>query len=189
MDRYHVALFLHLLALIVATFVTAVTKMAVGRRARARTVGEALDWHKVLDSSSKLFPVCLAVFVLTGFYMLGISHVDPFSTGFIVAGLFGVVFLLTSGVFLAVKGKALSAVLEGMTKKGADLPAPKLVPPAIVAMLPTTNTGVALGVVFDMVTKPTSIPVALAVVAIGLVLGALMGVRRPVPVAEEAPAA
>lgn len=189
MDRYHIALFFHLMALVVAAFVTATTKIAVGRRARARTVSEALDWHKVLESSSKLFPVCLAVFVVTGFYMLGINKVAPFSTGFVVAGLAGVAWLLVSGVFLATKGKALSKVLEGIAAQGADLPAPKLVPPSFVAALPMINTGVALSVAFDMVTKPASIPLALAIVGIGLVLGATLGMRRPAPVAERVPAA
>jgi hypothetical protein len=189
MDRYHIALFFHLLALLIAVAVTAVTKIAEGRRARARTVGEALEWHNTLVSSAKLFPLCLAIFVATGFYMLGISHVAPFDTGFVLAGLVGVVFLLASGIFLAMKGKALSAVLEGMAQKGADNPAPKLVPSAIVAILPTANTGVALSVAFDMVTKPTSSAVALSIVAVGFGLGAVMGMRRPAPAAEKAPAA
>src|SRR4051812_32593127 len=84
MDRYHVALFLHIVSLVVAAAATSVTKLAVGRRARARTVSEALDWHNVLESSAKLFPMCLAAFVITGFYMLSITHVSPWSTGFIV---------------------------------------------------------------------------------------------------------
>jgi len=51
MDAYHIALFLHIVTLIVAASATAVTKLAVGRRIRARTVGEALEWHNVLMSS------------------------------------------------------------------------------------------------------------------------------------------
>jgi len=39
MDTYLLAKFFHLLALIVAAGVTAVTKLAAGRRDRARTVG------------------------------------------------------------------------------------------------------------------------------------------------------
>jgi hypothetical protein len=75
-DRYHIALFIHILALMVATGATAVTKVAAGRRARARTVGEALDWHNVLASTAKAFPVCLATFAITGFYMLGVGHIS-----------------------------------------------------------------------------------------------------------------
>jgi hypothetical protein len=188
MDLYHIVLFLHILTLVVAAGVTAVTKLATGRRARARTVGEVLEWHTVLMSASKLFPVCLAAFVITGSYMLSIAHLHPWSTGFVVAGLVGVVLLLVSGVFLGTKGKALKQMLEEMAKKGADQPAPRLVPPPVVAALPLINTGVALSVAFDMVTKPASIPVALGVVAIGIVLGAAGAMRRPAPAADKVPA-
>jgi len=184
MDRYHIALFIHLVALLVAAGATAVTKLAVGRRARARTVGEALDWHTVLMSTSKLFPICLAVFVITGGYMLAVTQVHAWSTGFVVAGLVGVALLLINGVFLATKGKALKQVLDEMAKQGADRPAPKLVPPPLLAALPVINTGVALGVVFDMVTKPASIPIALSVVGIGMALGAAGAMRRPAPAGE-----
>ena len=65
MDRYHFALFFHLVALIVAAGATAITKLAAGRRARARTVAEMLEWHDVLISAARVFPLCLATFVIT----------------------------------------------------------------------------------------------------------------------------
>lgn len=181
MDLYHIALFVHIVTLIVAASVTAVTKLAVGRRMRARTVGEVLDWHTVLMSASKLFPLCLAAFVITGFYMLSLSHAGIWSTGFIVAGLVGVTLLLVSGVFLATKAKALKQILEEMAKRGPEQPAPKLVPPPLVAALPVINTGIALAVVFDMVTKPASVPIALSVVAIGIAISAIGAMRRTAP--------
>src|SRR5690349_11720346 len=150
MDRYHIALFLHLLTLIVAASTTAVTKLAASRRIRARTVGESLEWHNILLSASKTFPICLAAFVITGSYMLSVANVHVWTTGFVVAGFVGVGILLASGIYLSMKGKALKTVLEGMAKAGADRPAPKLVPPPLVAMLPVVNTGVALAVAFDM---------------------------------------
>jgi hypothetical protein len=178
MDLYHVAKFLHLLALLVAAGITAVTKLAAGRRARAGTVGEALDWHTVLLSAARLFPICLVVFLLTGGYMMSVVHVSM-STGFIVAGMLGVVLLFASGTFLGIKGGALKGVLEQMASKGADQPAPRLVPPAAVVLLPTINTGLALAVAFVMVTKPTSIPIALGIVAAGIVLGFLAAPKQP----------
>jgi hypothetical protein len=184
MDPYHVALFIHIVTLIVAVYATAVTKVAVGRRGIARTVGDALDWHGILMSTSKLFPVCLAAFTITGAYMLSLARPSVWSSGFVVAGLTGVVFLLASGVFLAVKGKALQQVLEGIAQRGLDQPAPKLMPPPIVAALPAINTGVAVGVVFDMVTKPSSIPLALMVVVFGILLGATAYLRRPTPLGD-----
>src|SRR4029079_17250565 len=171
MDRYHIALFLHLLNLIFAASTTAVTKLAVSRRIRARTVGESLEWHNVLLSASKTFPICLAAFVITASYMLSVANVHVWTTGFVVAGFVGVGLLLASGIYLSMKGKALKAVLENMAKGGADRPAPKLIPPPLVAMLPVVSTGVALAVAFDMTIKPMSIPIALLVIALGASLG------------------
>ena len=184
MDRSHVVLFFHIVTLIAAAATTAVTKLAVGRRARARTVGEVLEWHTLLMSAAKVFPMCLAAFVITGGYMLSLVPAATWSTGFVVAGLVGVTLLLVSGVFLATKAKALKQVLEEMAKRGADQPAPRLVPPRLVAALPAINTGIALSVVFDMVTKPVSIPVALTVLAVGIVISAAGAMRRPAPAAE-----
>ena len=179
MDSYHIALFIHISTLVVAAGATAVTKLAVSRRMRARTVHEVLDWHNVMMSAAKLFPMCLAAFFITGAYMLSVTHQNVWSTGFVVAGLVGVALLLASGVILGTKGRALKQMLEGMAKTAGDHPAPRLVPPPLIAMLPAVNTGIAMGVVFDMVTKPASVPLALGIIVIGIVLGAMMGMRRP----------
>ena len=184
MDLYPLAKYVHLVALFVAAGVTAVTKLAAGRRVRARTVGEALDWHNLLMSAAKLFPICLLVLAITGGYMLTVLHVSM-SSGFIVAGVLAIVWLFASGAFLGIKGGALKGVLEGMAAKGADQPVPKLAPPAAVVMLPAINTGVALAVALDMVAKPTSIPIALGIVAVGIVLGALTAPKRPPSVAAQ----
>jgi hypothetical protein len=188
MDSYHIALFLHIVTLIVAASTTAVTKLAVTRRIRARTVGEMLEWHTVLMSASKVFPICLAAFVLTGSYMLSVANIHVWTTGFVVAGFVGVALLLASGTYLSMKAKGLKAVLENMVKAGADRPAPKLVPPPLVAMLPVVNSGIALAVVFDMATKPASVLVALLVIAAGIAIGAALSMRRrPAPSLDRAP--
>src|SRR4051812_40288301 len=114
MDAYHIALFVHIFTLLVAASATAITKLAVTRRARARTVGEALEWHNLLASTSKLFPLCIAAFLITGSYMLRVSQ--AWGAGFIIAGMVGATLLLASGVFLAVKGRALRQVLEDLAK-------------------------------------------------------------------------
>ena len=190
MDRYHIALFVHLLALIVAVSATAVTKLAVGRRIRARTVGEALEWHNVLMSASRAFPICLAAFVITGSYMLSVANVHVWTTGFVVAGFVGVAWLLASGIYLSMKSKALKGVLENIAKADADRPAPRLIPPRLVAALPLMNTGVALAVVFDMVTKPVSISIALSIIALGVAIsGGVSMRRRSTPALERVSAA
>jgi hypothetical protein len=184
MDLYPIAKYVHLVALFVAAGVTAVTKLAAGRRMRARTVGEALDWHSVMMSAAKLFPICLLVLAITGGYMMSVLHVNM-SYGFIVAGVLAIVWLFASGTFLGIKGGGLKRALEGMAAKGADQPVPKMAPPAAVVLLPTLNTGVALAVALDMVAKPTSIPIALGIVAVGAVLGAFVAPKQPAAMAAQ----
>lgn len=179
MGIYRLALFIHILAAVVAGGVTALTKLAAGRRMRARTVGEALEWHTVLLSSARIFPLILIVFLVTGGYMMSVVRVSPLTTGFIFAGLVGVVLLFVSGTYLGIKGAALKKVLEGMAAQGADQPAPKLAPPPLVAILPTVNTGIALAVAFDMVMRMESVSMSLGVIAIGAVLGLLAAPRKP----------
>ena len=177
MDRYHLALFIHILALVVAAGASAVTKLAATRRARARTVGEMLEWHRVLGSTARLFPACIVAFVLTGGYMLQVARVHAWSSGFIVAGMAGTAMLLASSGFLGFQGKKLQRMLEAMARHDDGQPAPKLAPPPLIAALPAINSAIALAVAFDMVTKPASITVALAVLLIGVIVGALPSLR------------
>jgi hypothetical protein len=188
MDRYHIALFIHILTLIVAAATSAITGLAASRRARARTVGDLLDWHNVLTSTAKLFPICLVSFVITGAYMLSLTQSRILSTGYAVAGLVGVAWLLVSGIYLGIKGKVLKAFLDQLATKGLDTPAPKLAPPAFVAALPAVNTGVALAVAFDMTVKPESISLALGILTIALAIAAAGALRRPAAVSENADA-
>jgi uncharacterized membrane protein YuzA (DUF378 family) len=121
--------------------------------------------------------------------MLGVTHASVWSSAYVVAGLTGVVLLLASGAFLGAKARVFRDALAGMARQGLDRPAPKLVPPRLVMVLPAVNTGIALAVVFDMVTKPASVSVALAILAAGIALGAASALRKPAPQMEQAPAA
>ena len=178
MNAYRIVLFVHVLTLIVAASATAVTKLAVGRRIRARTVSEALEWHDVLISTSKLFPICLAAFLATGAYMVSVAGARAWGSGFVIAGLIGVTLLLGSGIYLGIKAKGLRQVLANVSSKTPDAAAPRLAPLPLVAMLPVINTGVALAVVFDMVTKPASVVAALTVLGIGVAVSALLAWRQ-----------
>ena len=184
MDLLHITLFIHIIALVVAASAATVVKLSMARRKRARTVADALDWHNVMSATSKLFPICLAVFVISGAYMMSLTQ-TAWSNGFVIAGLVGVAYLLVSGVFLGVKGKAAGLALEAMAKENPNQPAPKGAPPRLMTTLPAINTWVALSVAFDMVTKPESVGVALGVLAVGAVLGVATSLRHAAPAAEQ----
>ena len=73
-------------------------------------------------------------------------------------------------------------VAESTTPKGT-LRITRVVPsPTAVAVvvLPVVNSGIAVAVAFDMVTKPASIPVALGI-ALGVAIGAVAGARQLPP--------
>ena len=187
MDLYHITLYLHIVTLLVAAALTAVTKLAVGRRMRARTVGEVLDWHGVLMSSAKLFPICLVAFVVTGSYMVSVNSrgvvdwVRRRRTGR------RRVAACQRDVSRRSRAKHSARCWRTWRRMGPTNPRPSSCRRRFVAALPMINTVIALAVAFDMVTKPVSIPVALGVVAIGIVIGAVLGMRRPAAAAAPSP--
>ena len=182
MDSYNIALFLHLVTVMLAGAATAATKLAAGRCRAARTVGEVLEWHTMLMSAARLFPICLVIFVATGAYMAMIAHLDMWSTAFVGAGLVGVALLLISGTYLGVKAKGLKTVLEQViAANGHDHPTPKVAPPRLVAILPSVNTYLAIAVMFVMVTKPATMTGALGIIALGMIVGAASAMRHAAP--------
>src|SRR5262245_35521184 len=70
MDGYHIALFVHFCALLGAIAAAAVVHLGTARRDAARTVGSQLEWHSLVLSVSKFFPIALLVLVLSGSYMI-----------------------------------------------------------------------------------------------------------------------
>jgi hypothetical protein len=113
--------------------------------------------------------------------MVSIVGAKGWSSGFVVSGFAGVALLLISGTFLGIKANGLKQVLENIASKNPDAAAPRLVPPRLVTVLPAINTGIALAVVFDMVTKPASVGIALAVIGIGIVSSAFLALRHRPP--------
>jgi hypothetical protein len=169
MDGYQIALFVHLLALFAAFGASTVIHVSMTRIRSARSGAEALDWLGAAHALSRVFPLSLAALVGTGAWML--HDAWSWSSGFVLAGLTGVAFLFLSG-----------AVIEGgqARKLAAALAARPAEPPAVLARDPLwwcaswANTGVAVGVTFAMVTKPSA-EGAFAALAVGAIAGAAAG--------------
>lgn len=188
MDGYHIALFVHLCALIGAVAASAIVHIALHRRMRAPTVHEFLDWHNILMAAAKAFPIALVTLVLSGSYMISAGALHAWATGFVVAGLVGFVLLLSIGMTLGAKGRALKARLDQLVSQGGGNNAPQLTPDPVAATLQRLPNGIVLAVVFDMTTKP-SVAAALGIIALGIVLAAAPALLRraqPTPAAEAA---
>ena len=188
MDTYHIALFVHIAALLAAVGAATLMELISSRRMGAATVRDALEWHTLAMKTSKTFPVAVAVLVLTGGIMLSGGGAQTWGAGFVRAGIAGAALLLANGIFLSVKGKALKTHLEHLVAKAPDQP-PQMAANATIATLTRANHGIALGVVFDMATKPSA-TTAFVVLAVFVAVFVAAGyARRPATAAAKEPTA
>lgn len=175
MTGYGIALFFHTLGFGLAAGAVALVKVALSRTYGARTVGEMLRWHLLLAKTTPLFPISLAILLLSGGYMVSASDLS-WSTAFVTAGLIAVAVLFAVGGFLGAKGRTFARRLETLAAADPDQ-APPTPEPSFTPTLSFGNVGLVIGVIFDMATKQASLPIALGALAIGFTAGALTGRR------------
>lgn len=180
MHAYQLALFVHLLALLAAIAASALVHYSLLRLRRAETAAEALPLIGTCHRVSPAFPIALLALVATGAWM--VHSAWSWSAGFVDAGLVGAAFLFASGAVLeGGRAKNIAAALAG----GAH-PSDVVHDPVLWAAN-SGNTGLALAIVFVMATKPSA-PIAFVALAVGLAIGAGVGLalRRPTaPVGEQ----
>jgi hypothetical protein len=183
MDRYHLTLYLHIFALLAAASASGIVHFAEGRFARATSVVDAKQWHALIGSTARTFPIAVLVLLATGGFMVADGGIWPWGAGWVEAGLVGSFLLLLFGGFLGTRSARIGRQLEAMPAARLG-PTVSLPHDPLVHTLSWVNTGLALAVVFDMVTKPTLLP-SLSVLAVGALAGlavAARGERRTVVV-------
>jgi hypothetical protein len=175
MSYYQVALALHLFALLAATAASGIVHLAAARRAAAPTLREAMEWGRLMGSTSRVFPIAVVALVATGAYM--VAGRWQWSDGWVVAGFAGAVALLASGAIMGRRG-ALEARtnISRLQQAGRDLPN-DATPDRVAALLAEANTGLALAIVLVMTLKP-GLAASLVVLAIGATGGAYRAVGR-----------
>jgi hypothetical protein len=166
---YRIVLFLHLLALLGAIATSGLVHFAEAQLRVADTAAAARPWAALVERASKLFPVALLVLVASGAYL--VQHGWTWGSGWVDAGLVGVAVLLANGAGLV--GGRNRALRRALAEAG-DGPLPptllQLTRAHVGGIASWTNTGLAVGVVFVMTTKP-----ALAGSLISLAIAALLG--------------
>jgi hypothetical protein len=170
-NGYHIALFIHFLALVAASAAAAIVHFADARGHRAATADEALQWQDLVDSAAKVFPAAvLTLFASGGFMMYEAGWM--WSSGWIVAGVLGAVTLAVVGRILGMRGAARRRDIVRAREQSRSVPGAH----ALDEALAWGNTGLALAIVFVMVTKPTLSGALLSLVA-GVAAGGGMGLR------------
>ncbi len=173
MDGYHIALFIHLFAILAATAATAVVEVAQTRGRRAATVAEALEWHASAGRAARTFPAAVLALVLTGGYMIRAGGAWSWQMGWVQAGLTGAVLLLASGAVLGPRARRRGDALRALPPAAAPPPNRD----AVMGAIGSANPGLALGVVFVMATKP-ALATSLAILLIGAAAGIVRGRAR-----------
>lgn len=173
MDGYHVALFFHLVALVAASAASAIVHLAGARGSRAATVSEVRQWHALAGMTARTFPLALLALFATGGYMVAARHGWTWDTGWVEAGIAGVIVLFASGAVIGGRSRAAGRALAGLADGPTAGRPPVLPRDPVVSALSWANTGVAMAVVFVMATKP-SLAASLIVLAIGAAAGVML---------------
>lgn len=172
MNRYDLALFLHLLALLAAIAASTIVHVSMSKVRGARRGGEALQWLGLAHAFARIFPIALATLLGTGAWM--VRGRWPWDAGFVEAGIAAVVILAVSGgVVEGGRARRIATALaarptESLEHAGALLRDP------LWWCASWGNTGIALAVVLTMVAKPSP-AASFAALAVGLAAGWLVG--------------
>jgi hypothetical protein len=176
MDSYTLALFLHLCSLLGAIGAASLLHFAEARLREADTVAAIGVWSRLIEKGAKVFPLALLALLGTGAYM--VDGRWAWSAGWIEAGLVGVVALFVVGA--GVVGARSRALRQELLDAADGALPPRLAYVArehVGGIASWTNTGLALGIVFVMTTKP-ALPGSIASLVVAAGLGAAVALRQ-----------
>lgn len=186
MPAYSVVLYVHLLALLLATGASTVALYAALQLRGAATPGDVARWARVVKAVVPAFPVATLLLLGSGAYLTQVGW--GWTTPWIDAGIAGLALLVANGSGVEnARGRALAREVRtaGMTERARAL----LRDPLAWSAKMTTFT-LMLAIVFLMVVKPAALGSGLALV-VALVLGPLGAVpfwRSPARQTASAPA-
>jgi hypothetical protein len=176
MDGYTVVLFLHICALLGAIGTAGILHFAELRLRASDSVAAIRVWAGLVEKGGRVFPLALLVLLGTGAYL--VDHGWTWSAGWIVAALVGVgiLFVVGAGV-LGSRSRALARELRDAHDGVVSARLAHLARDHVGGVASWSNTGLAVGIVFVMTTKPglagafASLVTAAALgIALGLVL-------------------
>jgi len=169
MTAYALALFLHLLFVLVATAAAALTTFATVRLRRAQTLAEAVQSGTVVGRVVPAFPIAVLGLLATGGYMTHVrwSWSTPWVDAAVVA--LGLIVILGTGVEGS-RGRALRRELQAA---GMSTRARRLLRDPVAWTAKMTTLTLVVAAVFLMTVKPTAAVSASALV-VAVVAGALV---------------
>jgi hypothetical protein len=175
MDGYRVVLFLHLCALLGAIGTSALLHFAEVRLRAADTVAAVRMWADLIEKGARVFPLALLVLLGSGTYLVDRSW--AWSSGWVEASLVGVAVLFAVGAgVIGGRSRALRRELATAGEGEVSAQLGQITREHVAGVASWTNTGLALGIVFVMTTKP-ALAGSLAALVIAAGLGAAVALR------------
>lgn len=169
---YHLALFLHIAALLAAISASTLVHFAERRVSRVDRVADAQWWQRLLLRVTMVFPLALLTLLATGSYMVG--SLWAWRLGWVQAGVTAVLLLFVNGIRLGKSGRTLLRALDQAAAGGVDRVTPELRPSRAVGAGAWANTCLAVSVVFVMSMK-LAIVGSFTALAVGVATGLAIG--------------
>ena len=181
MDRYHVALYIHFVSLLIGIGAASVLTVCAFQFRAARTLADAAPWGRVAAKVGRLFPIAILGLFGSGAYMTS-QDIWTWDTGWIEVGIGALVVLAIQGPLLAERsGKKVAQAL--MANGPGDLRGDALRKTRYLPLwwAEMSAIGLVLGIIWNMTTKAglgSSIAAAVGGYAVGVAL-ALLFTRQP----------
>jgi Predicted integral membrane protein (DUF2269) len=170
MDTYRTVLYLHVLSLLLGICAAAVVGVCLFRLRAAQTLADALPWGMLAGKTERVFPVAILGLFSTGAYMT--SDVWTWSTGWIVVSIVGLALVALQGPLVAgLRAKALERALGENGPGPLGNSARRLARDPILWVVTFANPGIVLGILWNMINKPSSAE-AITAVVVGYLVGA-----------------
>ena len=180
MDKYHVALYIHFVSLLIGIGAASVLTVCAFQLRAARTFADAGPWGRVAAKLGRLFPIPILGLFGSGAYMT--SDLWTWDTGWIEVGIAALVVLAIQGPVVAERsGKKVAQALMANGPgelRGDALRKTRYLPLWWAEM---SAIGLVLAIIWNMTTKAglgSSIAAAVGGYAVGVAL-ALLFTRQP----------
>jgi hypothetical protein len=180
LDKYHVALYIHFLSLLIGIGAASVLTVCAFQLRAAHTLADAAPWGRVASKAGRLFPIAILGLFGSGAYMT--SDLWTWDTGWIEVGIGALVVLAIQGPLVAERsGKKVAQALMANGPgdlRGVALRKTRYLPLWWAEM---SAIGLVLGIIWNMTTKAglgSSIAAAVGGYAVGVAL-ALLLTRQP----------
>ena len=122
MDRYHVALYIHFISLLIGIGAASVLTICAFQLRAARTLADAAPWGRVAAKVGRVFPIAILGLFGSGAYMTS-QDIWTWDAGWIEVGIGALVVLAIQGPLIAERaGTKIAQALMNLGQGKAFLP-------------------------------------------------------------------